>query len=188
VFRSADNDVLWVEQTKVSIAVLKKCRSFAGVGEIALTLQLLARSPTAGGIKVEKAGTKIAVAGVDPMPALYPGALPNCHCDAVAVLQATRHNDDWRETGQELLRVLKPGRPLVIAKITLSSKLKMKAELDIDIEAWIEKIASRIGWSFDQTPYDGLQNLHRGFDGLVDLPGTFEWRGIEVFWARNKKG
>ena len=83
--------------------------------------------------------------------------------------------------------MLKPGRPLVIAEITLSPKLKMKAELDIHIEAWIEKIFSRIGWSFDETPYYSLQDLRRAFDGLVDAPETFEWRGIEVFWARNKR-
>jgi SAM-dependent methyltransferase len=116
----------------------------------------------------------------------YTEALGNRHFDAVAVLQATQHTDDWRETGQELLRVLKPGRRLAIAEITLSPKLKMKAELDIHIEAWIEKIFSRIGWSFDQTPYYSLQELRSAFDGLVDAPETFEWRGIEVFWARNK--
>ena len=102
------------------------------------------------------------------------------------MLQATQHADDWRETGQDLLRVLKPGRPIVVAEITLSPKLKMKAELDIHIEAWIEKIFSRIGWSFDQTPYCSLPDLLGAFQGLVDMPETFEWRGIELFWARNK--
>lgn len=117
----------------------------------------------------------------------YTEELANRHFDAVAVLQATQHTDDWRETGRELLRVLKPGRPLVIAEITLSPKLKMKAELDIHIEAWVEKVFSRIGWSFEQTPYYSLQELRTAFDGLVEAPETFEWRGIEVFWARNKQ-
>ena len=74
----------------------------------------------------------------------------------------------------------------VVAEITLSPKLKMKAELDIHIEAWIEKIFSRIGWPFDQTPYYSLADLLGAFQGLVDMPETFEWRGIELFWARNK--
>jgi hypothetical protein len=64
----------------------------------------------------------------------------------------------------------------------------MKAELDLHIEAWIEKIFSRIGWSFDQTPYHSLADLIAAFEGLVDRPETFEWRGIELFWARNKTG
>jgi hypothetical protein len=116
----------------------------------------------------------------------YTRNLPSRHFDSVAVLQATQHTDDWRETGQELLRVLKPARPIVITEITLSPQLKMKAELDIHIESWIDKIFSRIGWSFDQTPYYSLNDLHTAFDGLVNAPGAFDWRGIELFWARNK--
>ena len=116
----------------------------------------------------------------------YTQDLPSRHFDAVAVMQATQHTDDWRETGQDLLRVLKPNRPIVVTEITLSPKLKMKAELDIHVEAWIEKIFSRIGWSFDQTPYVSLADLLAAFNGLVDHPDTFEWRGIELFWARNK--
>jgi hypothetical protein len=116
----------------------------------------------------------------------YTRNLPSRHFDSVAVLQATQHTDDWRETGQELLRVLKAARPIVITEITLSPQLKMKAELDIHIEAWIDKIFSRIGWSFDQTPYHSLNDLRTAFDGLVNAPGAFDWRGIELFWARNK--
>jgi len=119
---------------------------------------------------------------------LYSRDLPDRSFDAVAVMQATQHTDDWRETGTDLLRVLKPGRPIVITEITLSPKLKIKAELDVHIEAWIDKIFSRIGWNFDQTPYHSLDDLRRAFDGLADAPGSFEWRGIELFWARNQSG
>ncbi|HUI95894.1 MAG TPA: methyltransferase domain-containing protein [Xanthobacteraceae bacterium] len=120
-------------------------------------------------------------------PWLYARDLADRSFDTVAVMQATQHTDDWRETAEDLLRVLKPGRPIVVAEITLSPKLKMKAELDVHIEAWIDKIFSRIGWSFDQTPYSSLDDLRRAFDGLVDAAGTFDWRGIELFWARNKR-
>jgi len=33
---------------------------------------------------------------------------------------------------------------------------------------------------------DSLIDLLGAFQGLVDRPETFEWRGIELFWARNK--
>lgn len=117
-------------------------------------------------------------------PWRYAQDLPDRHFDAVAVMQATQHTDDWRETAQDLLRVLKPGRPIVLAEITLGPQLKMKAELDLHIEAWIDKIFSRIGWSFDQTPYYSLSALRTAFAGLADAPETFDWRGLEVFWAR----
>jgi hypothetical protein len=103
-------------------------------------------------------------------------------------MQATQHTDDWRETATDLLRVLKPGRPIVITEITLSPQLQMKAQLDLHIEAWIDKIFSRIGWSFNQTPYTSLTDLIHAFDSLVEGSGTFEWRGIELFWACNKGG
>jgi hypothetical protein len=62
----------------------------------------------------------------------------------------------------------------------------MKAELDIHIEAWIEKVFSRIGWPIDQTPYYSPSALLEAFDGLVCAPEIFSWRGIDLFWARNK--
>ena len=66
--------------------------------------------------------------------------------------------------------MLKPGRPILLAEITLSPQLKMKAEADIHIDAWIEKIFSRIGWSFEQTPYYSLDQLRAAFDGVVYEP------------------
>ena len=103
------------------------------------------------------------------------------------MLQATQHTDDWRETGQDLLRVLKPGGPIVVTEITLSPKLKMKAELDIHIEAWIEKIFSRIGWSFDQTPYYSLADLLAAFQGLVDSREHSSGAGSSCSWRTTRQ-
>jgi hypothetical protein len=35
-------------------------------------------------------------------------------------------------------------------------------------------------------PSPACGDLLRAFDGLAEAPGTFDWRGIELFWARNK--
>lgn len=117
----------------------------------------------------------------------YTEQLPDRHFDSVAVMQATQHADDWTDVGRELLRVLKPDRPIVLAEITLGPHLKAKAATDVHLEAWIEKIFSRIGWSLDETPYYSPEDLVKAFDGMVSSPQTFTWRGIELFWARNKK-
>lgn len=106
--------------------------------------------------------------------------------DSVAVMQATQHTDDWKETGRELLRVLEPNRPIVVAEITISPRMRMIAELDLHLEAWLEKIFSRIGWPLEQTPYYSLDDLRTAFNGLVNAPECLSWRGLELFWARSK--
>lgn len=117
----------------------------------------------------------------------YTRELPDRSFDSVAIMQATQHTDNWKETGRELLRLLKPGRPLLIAEITLSPRMRMTAELDLHLEAWLEKIFSRIGWPLDQTPYYSLDDLNAAFAGIVDTPDSICWRGLEMFWARKKE-
>lgn len=116
----------------------------------------------------------------------YTRQLASQSFDSVAIMQATQHTEDWSETARELLRVLKPGRPIVIAEITLGPQTILKAELDLHLEAWVEKIFSRIGWPLDQTPYYSPGDLLRAFEGVAIAPETFAWKGLEMFWARNR--
>jgi hypothetical protein len=116
----------------------------------------------------------------------YTEELGNQSFDSVAVMQATQHTDNWRETGRELLRILKPERPLLVTEITISPRMRMTAELDLHLEAWLEKIFSRIGWPLDQTPYYSLDDLQAAFDGMVSAPECLSWRGLEMLWARSK--
>jgi ubiquinone/menaquinone biosynthesis C-methylase UbiE len=114
----------------------------------------------------------------------YTRDIPDAYFDCVTVIQGVQHTDDWRATGQELLRIMKGGRNIVLAEITFSPDFRMKIGLDIHIEYVFEKIFSRIGFSLDDFPYYSPQELVAAFTGLVDDPGTFVWKGIEVFWGR----
>ena len=113
----------------------------------------------------------------------YTKDVPDEAFDCVAILQAVQHCDDWRETGAELLRIMKPGRSLVLAEITFSPKMLMVASLDLHIEYWIEKIFARVGFDATQFSYYSSADLAASFDGLVNEPGEFVWNGVELFWG-----
>lgn len=104
--------------------------------------------------------------------------------DAVAVLQGVQHAEDWVATGKDLVRVLKPGRPLVLAEIAFGPRFLMRAQADVHLYFLIRKLFDRIGWDVHDFPYHGLGDLRMAFEGTLEGVGTFEWRGIEVFWGR----
>ncbi len=113
----------------------------------------------------------------------YTDAMAPDSFDAVAVLQAVQHTDDWRETGTELLRVLRPGGVLMLAEITFSPRMRMLAEQDIHIEAWIEKLAARLGFDPFEAPYYSAAELLAALDGLLANSQSLVWKGIEIVWG-----
>jgi ubiquinone/menaquinone biosynthesis C-methylase UbiE len=114
----------------------------------------------------------------------YTRDMPDGAFDCVACLQGVQHTDDWRETGAELLRVMQPGRNIVLAEIAYSPETKMKIELDMHVEYVFQKLFSRVGWSLDDFPYYSPKDLEAAFSGLIEQSGSFVWRGIELFWGR----
>jgi hypothetical protein len=113
----------------------------------------------------------------------YTSAIADGAFDCVAVLQAVQHTDDWRETGQELLRVMKTGRNILLAEITFSPKMRMIAELDIHIQYWIEKMFAGVGFPTSEFPYYSSAELQTAFTDLVTGSDVFVWKGIELFWG-----
>ena len=113
----------------------------------------------------------------------YTSGIADAHFDCVAVLQAVQHTDDWTETGKELLRVMKRGRTITLAEITFGPEFQMLSKLDMHLEYFVEKLFSRVGFRVEEFPYYSLEDLQKAFTGLVHHPGTFLWKGIEVFWG-----
>jgi SAM-dependent methyltransferase len=108
--------------------------------------------------------------------------------DAVLNLQAIQHADDWREAGAEFVRILKPGRRLVMAEIVLGSPEQLyKIKQDLHVDHLITKVCTRIGAKFEDFPYYSPAELKDAFDGLLEDMDDFEWRGLEVFWGRKPK-
>ncbi len=115
----------------------------------------------------------------------YTQDMPDGAFDVVLNLQGIQHADDWTAAGREFLRLMKPGRRLVMAEIVLGSPEQVyKINSDLHIRHLFDKIFSRRGVAFTDLPYYSPQALAQAFEGLVSDPGQFEGRGLEVFWGR----
>lgn len=112
----------------------------------------------------------------------YTKSVPDEQFDCVAVLQAVQHTDDWRETGKELLRVMKRGRRILLAEITFKN-INEYAALDLHLEYWLEKMFARVGIPRHEFPYYSPQDLLQAFSGNTHDADVFAWRGLKLFWA-----
>lgn len=105
--------------------------------------------------------------------------------DCVAVLQATQHCDDWAEAARDLLRVMKPGRRIVLAESVLAGEHFMaRINSDVHLRQWFDKMFARVGPQ--NIPYYSGAEIREAFGDLVASPQIMEWRGIEMFWGRKR--
>lgn len=75
---------------------------------------------------------------------------------------------------------MKPGRRIVFAEITWGPNFSMRANADLHLQQWLDKLNLPEG-----IPYYSGQDLMDLFaaDALVD-PQTIEWKGVELLWGR----
>lgn len=106
------------------------------------------------------------------------------HFDAVFVAQAVSHAGDWAREGAELLRVLKPGRPIVLAEIMFAGAFFTRARADVHLEYWVRKMLEGIGETFDTLVGYDQDELVAALGPQLEGLETFAWRGVELLWGR----
>jgi SAM-dependent methyltransferase len=112
----------------------------------------------------------------------YTRDTPDSAYDVVINLQGIQHTEDWTAAGKEFLRIMKPGRRLVMAEIVLGSPEQVwKISSDLHIQHLFDKIFSRRGVAFSDLPYYSPQALRTAFDGLVNDPNRHD-ASCEALW------
>lgn len=114
----------------------------------------------------------------------YVDGVPDGAYDAVAILQATQHCDDWAEAAREFLRVLVPGRRIVLAEAVMAGDTFFsRVNSDVHLRQWFDKLFEQLDPSI--IPYWSRAQVREAFAPYVVSPQSLEWRGIEMFWARS---
>jgi len=109
--------------------------------------------------------------------------------DAVAIMQAHQHHDDWTEAAGELTRVLAPGRRLVLAEAQLSGPTFWnRINADVHIRQWVDKAFSAYPIPPSEIPFYTLEELTEAFRPQLADIYTMEWHGIEMLWGRKPAG
>ncbi len=117
-------------------------------------------------------------------PYRYTANTPDEHYDCVGILQAVQHCDDWREAAAEFIRVLKPGRIVMLSEIGFGQAMRTAMAMDLHVEYYMDKLCRGAGLSGMDLAYYSPAELKRAFAGLVIDAKNFEWRGAELFWGR----
>jgi hypothetical protein len=108
---------------------------------------------------------------------------PDAAYDAIAILQATQHCDDWPAAAADFTRLLVPGRRIVLAEaVNAGPGFHARVNADIHIRQWYDKLFANLPAA--GIPYYSPQDITGAFGDLLTGAQTMDWRGVEMYWGR----
>jgi hypothetical protein len=114
----------------------------------------------------------------------YTHGYPDERFDCVLVMQGTSHAGDWAREGGELVRVLKPGRQIVLAEIAWGTSFYERVAADLHIEYTFEKLFEGMGMPFwGHLPAWEISDVRAQLEPLLDDIDVFHWRGVDLLWG-----
>jgi len=114
----------------------------------------------------------------------YTHQTPDNTYDAVFVMQGIGHSEDWAVTGRELVRVMKPGAPIVLAEIGFGPQFFAALEMDVHVEYLFKKIVAGRQRELGDAAYYSMKELEVAFADILADRDSFSWRSIDVYWGR----
>ncbi|MBV9121604.1 MAG: hypothetical protein JOZ39_12920 [Chloroflexi bacterium] len=116
----------------------------------------------------------------------YADKFADGYFDCVYIPQGIQHSEDWTVAAPDLLRVMKPGRRIVLSEIGFGPEYAERAHADLHIWALQDRMAASSGRARGELSYWSPAQLHEAFGPLVSESDDMEWKGLEMFWARKR--
>ena len=114
----------------------------------------------------------------------YTEAYEDNSFDLVTFPQGIHHAREWESVARDVVRVLKPGRPVVLCEARFGPLYEQAIQSHILIEAVFLKIRQRLGYFEDELIDYGPADLDRAFAGLLEQIEVFEWKGFLLYHGR----
>ena len=105
--------------------------------------------------------------------------------DAIFLPQGIHHAEDWPQAAKDFVRVLKKGKRLVAAEVTLGSPEFLAAiNSHVRIGAIFKKIQAAVG--IKEWHHVCQTELEKAFASLLNAIHTFAWKGMLLFHGTKK--
>ena len=117
----------------------------------------------------------------------YSEKYPDAYFDAVVFPQGIHHAVDWCDIASDFIRVLKPGRPVVLAEARFGPEYERAIESHVLIYALFRKLRTALGYFTEGFIDFGPQDLEKAFSQLLDGVNWFEWKGFLLYHGKRLK-